>query len=149
MRKPERMKSRRPPSSTRRSVTCAATWACVLISPGMARQPCAEIVSSTRDVEFSYLVQGIRKHYKGHEPIQPNTLFVPTGFSARMEPYPAHVQKRLVDLRIYNSDGSVNLATAERMGWAQTWREEEEARQAAAAAKATREQGTGPEGPGR
>ncbi len=94
---------------------------------------------STADVEFSYLVQGVRKNYKGHEPIQKNTLFVPMGFDARMEPYPAHIQKRLVDLGIYKADGSVNLETAERMGWAQTWREEAAAEQAAAA-KAAREQ---------
>jgi hypothetical protein len=97
------------------------------------------VVESARDVEFSYLVQGVRKNYKGHEPIQKNTLFVPMGFDARMEPYPAHIQKRLVDLGIYKADGSVNLETAERMGWAQTWREEAAA-ELAAAAKAAREQ---------
>ncbi len=104
------------------------------------------VVESARDVEFSYLVQGVRKNYKGHEPIQKNTLFVPMGFDARMEPYPAHIQKRLVDLGIYNADGTVNLATAERMGWAQTWREEEAARQAAAAARAAEDRANGPGG---
>ncbi|MBK8595572.1 MAG: hypothetical protein IPN83_08275 [Holophagales bacterium] len=104
------------------------------------------VVESARDVEFSYLVQGVRKNYKGHEPIQKNTLFVPMGFDARMEPYPAHIQKRLVDLGIYNADGTVNVATAERMGWAQTWREEAAALQAAAAARAAEDRATGPGG---
>lgn len=94
------------------------------------------VAESTQDVEFSYLVQGVRKNYKGHEPIQKNTLFVPMGFDARMESYPAHIQQRLVDLGIYNADGTVNLATSERMGWAQTWREEAAAAKAAAAARA-------------
>lgn len=101
---------------------------------------------STEDVEFSYLVQGVRRNYKGHEPIQKNTLFIPTGFDAKMESYPPHIQRRLVDLGIYDADGSVNLATAERMGWARTWREEEAARQAAAAARAARERDAGPGG---
>jgi hypothetical protein len=91
------------------------------------------VVEATRDVEFSYLVQGVRRNYKGHEPVQKNTVFVPMGPDARMDPYPAHLQKRLVDLGIYRADGSVNLDTAERLGWAQTWREEAEAAQAAAA----------------
>jgi hypothetical protein len=68
------------------------------------------------------------------------------GFDARMEPYPAHIQKRLVDLGIYNADGTVNLATAERMGWAQTWREEAAALRAAAAARAAEDRATGPGG---
>jgi hypothetical protein len=99
---------------------------------------------STEDVEFSYLVQGVRRNYKGHEPIQKNTLFVPTGFDARMESYPAHIQRRLVDLGIYNADGSVNLDTAERMGWARTWREEEAARRAAASARSAEDRAAGP-----
>jgi hypothetical protein len=37
------------------------------------------------------------------------------------------MQKRLIASGIYNMDGSVNMMTAERMGWAQQWREAEEA----------------------
>ena len=77
---------------------------------------------------MSQLGAGIARDYEGHEPIQKNTLFIPTGFDAKMESYPAHIQKRLVDVGIYHPDGSVNLETAERMGWARTWREEEAAR---------------------
>ncbi len=91
------------------------------------------VVGSTRDVEFSYIVHGVRRSYAQYEPIQKNTIFVPTGFDAKMDPYPAHIQRRLVDLGIYNADGSVNLETAERMGWAETWRDEAAAEQAAAA----------------
>jgi hypothetical protein len=89
------------------------------------------VVEATRDVEFSYFVQGVRRNYRGHEPVQRNTAFVPTGPGAKMEPYPAHIQQRLVDVGIYNEDGSVNLKTAERLGWAQKWREEERLRQEA------------------
>jgi hypothetical protein len=91
------------------------------------------VVGSTRDVEFSYIVHGVRKNYGQYEPIQKNTVFVPAGPDAKMDPFPAHIQRRLVDLGIYKADGSVNLETAETMGWAQTWREEAAAEQAAAA----------------
>lgn len=94
---------------------------------------------STADVEFCYLVNGFRRNYRSHQALQPNTLFVPEGFGARMETYPAHIQKRLVDLGIYNADGTVNLATAERMGWAERWRQEDAARKLEAEKAAAKE----------
>jgi hypothetical protein len=90
------------------------------------------VVESTRDVEFSYLVQGVRHHYGRFEAIQPNTYFVPASADARMEPWPEHIQKQLIDLGIYRPDGTVNMNTAEKMGWAQKWRDEEKARADAA-----------------
>lgn len=99
---------------------------------------------STADVEFYYLVNGVRRNYRSHQPIQANTLFVPEGFGARMETYPAHIQKRLVDLGIYNADGTVNLATAERMGWAERWRQEDAARKAEAEKATAKERDDSP-----
>jgi len=98
------------------------------------------LVEATRDVEFSYLVQGVRHHRGQFEAIQQNTYFVPSSADARMDPWPPQIQKQLVDLGIYFSDGRVNMATADRMGWSQKWHEDEArakaAQEAAAAAAA-------------
>jgi hypothetical protein len=83
------------------------------------------VVEANRDVEFSYLVQGVRHHRGQFEAIQPNTYFVPVSADARMDPWSPQIQKQLVDLGIYSSDGRVIMETAERMGWAQKWRDDE------------------------
>jgi hypothetical protein len=82
------------------------------------------VVEANRDVEFSYLVQGVRHHHGQFEAIQQNTYFVPASADARMDPWPPQIQKLLVDLGIYSSDGRVNMQTAEKMGWAQKWRDD-------------------------
>jgi hypothetical protein len=46
------------------------------------------VVEANRDVEFSYLVQGVRHRHGQFEPIQANSYFVPSGPDARMEPWP-------------------------------------------------------------
>jgi len=86
-------------------------------------------------VEFAEHVAGhedglaLRRKFPHHraqfEAIQPNSYFVPTSADARMDPWSPQIQKQLVDLGIYFSDGGVNMQTAEKMGWAQRWREDE------------------------
>ena len=52
---------------------------------------------------------------------------------------PEELKRRLVANGTYNPDGTVNMSTAERLGWAQKWRDDEakqKAAQQAAAAKA-------------
>jgi hypothetical protein len=95
-------------------------------------------VESTRDVEFSYLVQGVRKAYKDWQPVQDatateNPYFVPPSASHKLEGFwPQEIRQRLISNGTYNPDGTVNMRTAERMGWAQRWRDEEKARAEAA-----------------
>ena len=79
------------------------------------------VAESSQDVEFSYLVQGVRLGYSDMRPIQENVYFVPMGPSDRMGPYPDKIRKRLVALGIYKDDGTVNMETAERLGWTKTW----------------------------
>ncbi len=86
-------------------------------------------VEADKDVEFSYLVQGVRKGYADMRPVQENVYFVPSGPTERMGPYPDRIRQRLVSLGIYHADGTVNLENAERMGWAKKWRDQERLRQ--------------------
>ena len=95
------------------------------------------VVEASKDVEFSFLVQGVRKAFKGFEPIGEGTEFVPDGPGATLPAYlTEEARRRLVANGTYNPDGTVNLTTAERAGWAQAWRERDEAALKAAAAAA-------------
>jgi hypothetical protein len=95
-------------------------------------------LKSSRDVEFFFTVNGIRQALPRSRTIEDDQgYFIPRSADDRIEfrtPYP-EMQKRLIASGIYNMDGSVNMMTAERMGWAQQWREAEEAAKAAAAAE--------------
>jgi hypothetical protein len=105
------------------------------------------VIDGKNDVEFSYLVQGVRKGYADMKPIVENTLFVPTGPRDRLGPYPERIKQRLVSLGVYHPDGTVNMQTAEQLGWAQKWREEERLRQQAqqqSISRAPEEQGQAP-----
>jgi hypothetical protein len=98
------------------------------------------VVRSLKDVSFHYLVQGVRRAFKGFNPISPGGEFTPWGPKAVMQAsLPEELKRRLVANGTYNTDGTVNMSTAERMGWAQKWRDDEakaKAAQQAAAAKA-------------
>jgi hypothetical protein len=90
-------------------------------------------VEATRDVEFSYLVQGVRKAFKNFNPISEGSEFVPESPDERIPAYLTEEAKsRLIANGTYNADGSVNMETAERMGWAAQWREREAKAQALA-----------------
>jgi hypothetical protein len=84
------------------------------------------VVMSSRDnLTFHYQVNGIRRAYKDWEvvarsgeyrPVSPDTN-MPTGLSEE-------AKARLIANGTYNADGTVNMSTAERVGWARAWREE-------------------------
>ena len=95
--------------------------------------------SSVQDLEFYYLVNGVRKSFKDWKVITENKHYVPGGPAARMPAAFAPEQRRvLIATGIYNEDGSVNMETAERLGWTKMWAEREEKAKAAAAANAAR-----------
>jgi hypothetical protein len=48
------------------------------------------------------------------------------------EGWPAWTKRRLIENGTYNADGTVNLETAERVGWTKLWAEREAQRQVAA-----------------
>src|SRR5207244_175613 len=71
--------------------------------------------SSVKELQFYYLVNGVRKAFKDWDPITENRHYVPEGPTARMPLAFAPEQRRaLIATGIYNADGTVNMATAER-----------------------------------
>jgi hypothetical protein len=90
-------------------------------------------VRSSRDVKFHYMVNGVRKAYPHWVAIQDNEkFFVPESASARLPGYLSEEERgRLIRNGTYNTDGTVNLETAERVGWTKMWAEREAQGQAA------------------
>ncbi len=81
------------------------------------------VVQATRDVEFTYIVHGVRRGYADFEAIAPGNEFRPASASDTVPSYLNEEQKkRLIENGTYTSDGAVNLETAERLGWAEAWR---------------------------
>jgi len=93
------------------------------------------VVHSNRDVKFHYMVNGIRLAFKDHKVIQDSFgTFAPLNPEMTMSSAFAPEQKRrLIANGTFNPDGTINMLTAERVGWARIWREREEAAKAAAA----------------
>jgi hypothetical protein len=81
------------------------------------------VVRSSRDVKFHYMVNGVRKAYPHWEAIQENeSLLVPTSAVDRLPAWLSEEERgRLIRNGTYNADGTVNLATAERLGWTKVW----------------------------
>ncbi len=82
------------------------------------------LLQANSDVEFDYVVNGVRKAYKDFAAIRANESFVPDGpDDRRFALYAPEIQKRLVATGIYNADGTVNRETAKRLGWDKEWKE--------------------------
>ena len=72
----------------------------------------------TADVEFDYVVNGLRAGFEDREAIQPNRFFVPRrAADARLARLPEEAVRRLKANGVLNDDGTVNEDTAKRMGW--------------------------------
>jgi hypothetical protein len=83
---------------------------------------------ASRDVEFSYVVYGIRRGYKDFDPIRAGEEFMPSDPTAKLPAYLNSDQKqRLIENGTYNPDGTVNLATAIRLGWDKVWANQKKA----------------------
>jgi hypothetical protein len=82
----------------------------------------AIVVESSRNLEFYYLVQGVRKTHKHLVPIKDGREYMPKSPDATIPPYLTEGQKQmLVDNGTYNADGTVNMETARRLGWDKIW----------------------------
>ena len=93
----------------------------------------AAIFRVSKDVEVSWSVTGIRRTFKDLQPIGEGTEFMPASADARMpQGYSAAQRAILVQNGTYNEDGSVNMETAQRMGWRAIWQKRAEEAQAAA-----------------
>jgi hypothetical protein len=90
------------------------------------------VVKASRDVTFYYLVQGVRRAFKDLQPVQVGYEFVPQSPTDRMPLYlTEEARRRLIANGTYNADGTVNMQTAERLGWTKAWAGREGAARAA------------------
>jgi len=88
------------------------------------------VVQATNDVEFTYIVHGVRRGYENFDPIVPGIEFRPQHGSATMPSHLNEAQKRrLIENGTYNEDGTVNTGTATRLGWEQEWESRREKQQ--------------------
>jgi hypothetical protein len=93
------------------------------------------VVRGSQDVTFDYLVNGVRRAFKNFQAISDNKDFVPESPNDHhFRMYPAESQRRLVATGIYNADGTVNMATAQKMGWDKIWAARQAKAKAASAA---------------
>ena len=86
------------------------------------------IFQGSADVDFDYMVNGIRKGYETYKDLRNNFLFVPRRSSDTwLAKLPPEAVRRLKANKILNDDGTVNVETARRMGWDQRpgWNEPE------------------------
>jgi hypothetical protein len=80
------------------------------------------VVQASRNVEFSYLVQGVRATFKDLSPLRSGGEFMPRFSNSRMPEWLSPGQKRLlVQNGTYREDGTVNMETAHRLGWDKVW----------------------------
>ena len=81
------------------------------------------VVKGSRNVEFFYTVNGVRKTHKHLTPIGEGREFMPDSAEAQMPAYLTEGQKEmLISNGTYKEDGTVNLETARRLGWDEVWK---------------------------
>jgi hypothetical protein len=91
------------------------------------------VVKSSKDLQFHYLVQGVRRAFKDFQPVQTGYEFMPRSSQDSMPPYlTEEAKRRLISNGTYNADGTVNMQTAERAGWTKIWADQAAETQAAA-----------------
>jgi hypothetical protein len=80
------------------------------------------IVKGSRNVEFFYTVNGVRRTFKETKPIARGYEFVPEKPNATIPEYLSSEQKNsLIANGTYKPDGTVNMETAKKLGWDKTW----------------------------
>ena len=78
------------------------------------------VFQGSADVDFDYVVNGVRAGYENPKVIQNNFLFVPRNARDRhLAQMPAEAVRRLKANGILNDDGSINEETAHKLGWDQ------------------------------
>ena len=81
------------------------------------------VVRGSRDVEFFYMVNGIREAYKDDAAVtDADRIFMPRTSNERLpESLPPLLRQRLISNGTYRADGTVNMETARRLGWDREW----------------------------
>jgi hypothetical protein len=84
------------------------------------------VIQGSRNVEFFYTVNGVRRTFKDQKPIRRGSEFAPAKAEATIPRYLSETQKRLlIQNGTYRPDGAVNMETARRLGWDRVWAERE------------------------
>jgi hypothetical protein len=99
-----------------------------MASVGVLRVDLNEIVvQSSRNLEFYYLVNGIRRTHKHlTTPIGEGNEYMPRSADATMPLSLTEGQRELlIQNGTYHPDGTVNMETAHRLGWDRVWAERE------------------------
>jgi hypothetical protein len=82
------------------------------------------------------MINGVRRAFKNFEPVQAGFEFMPRSPSDRMPLYLTEEAKaRLISNGTYNPDGTVNMTTAERVGFTKVWADRKAAAEKNAAEK--------------
>ena len=82
----------------------------------------AIVVQGSRNLEFFYLVNGVRRSHKHLKPVGPGQEFMPETRDATMPAYLTEVQKEmLISNGTYKADGTVDMETAKALGWTKLW----------------------------
>lgn len=80
------------------------------------------VVQSSRNVEFFYTVNGVRRTFRDVVPIWQGNEFRPHSPDEKIPAWLSEGQKRtLIQNGTYKEDGTVNLETARRLGWDKVW----------------------------
>jgi hypothetical protein len=80
------------------------------------------VVQASRNVEFSYLVQGVRASFKDVSPIRSSAEFMPRSADSRLPQWLSPVQRKLlIQNGTFREDGTVNRETAHELGWDKVW----------------------------
>ncbi len=80
------------------------------------------VVQASRDIEFSYLIQGVRRSFRDTVPVWEGNEFRPEAPDAKAPAWLSPTQKRtLIENGTYKEDGTVNMETARRLGWDRAW----------------------------
>ena len=83
------------------------------------------VVRGSRNVAFSYMVNGVRKSHRDIVPMGPGSEYAPQSLDAKIPLHLTPVQKEfLISNGTYNADGTVNLETARALGWDKSWKKE-------------------------
>jgi len=78
------------------------------------------VFQGSADVDFDYMVNGVRAGYETYNALQNNVAFVPRSASDKnLTHLTGETARRLKANRILNDDGTLNLDTARKLGWDQ------------------------------
>ena len=80
------------------------------------------VVKGSRNVEFFYTVNGVRKGRSAFRAIRKNVYFRPASRSDKMLDWDAAVRETLVRNGTLTPEGTPNLDTAEKLGWTEEWK---------------------------